>query len=428
MAEFIIQGGARLGGEVTASGNKNAALPLLAATLLTDQPVTLHNVPRIRDVMMLIELIQTLGASAEWLGPNSIRMNASGVSACAIDPKLSREIRASILLAGPMLARCGSVSLPPPGGDVIGRRRLDTHFLAFEALGASITSAPGFFSLERDELIGADIMLDEASVTGTENAIMAAALAKGDTILRNAASEPHVQELCRMLNAMGLKIDGVGSNTLVIHGVDRLRGAEFAVGADNIEVTSFIVLGAVCGSDAGLWIRNAGPENLGMSRLYLRRLGVRFETRGADVFVPGNQKLRVEAEFDGGIAKIDDAPWPGFPADAMSPTIVAATQAEGTVLIHEKMFESRLYFVDKLIGMGARIILCDPHRCVVSGPSRLRGERVQSPDIRAGVALVIAALAAEGESVISNIQQIDRGYERFADKLRSLGAQIVRVD
>lgn len=428
MAEFHIQGGARLGGEVVASGNKNAALPLLAATLLSDEPVTLNNVPRIRDVLMLIELIQTLGATVTWTGANSVRVAASGVSACAIDPKLSREIRASILLAGPMLARCGSVTLPPPGGDVIGRRRLDTHFLAFEALGASITSTPRYFSLERDELVGTEILLDEASVTGTENAIMAAALARGVTTLRNAASEPHVQDLCRMLTAMGLHIDGIGSNTLMIHGVERLRGTEFTVGADNIEVTSFIVLGAVCGGDKGLLIRNAGPENLGMTRLYLRRLGIQFEARGVDLFVPGNQTLRVEAEFDGGITKIDDAPWPGFPADAMSPTIVAATQAEGTVLIHEKMFESRLYFVDKLIGMGARIILCDPHRCVVSGPSHLRGERVQSPDIRAGVALVIAALAADGESVISNVQQIDRGYERFADKLCGIGAQLERRD
>jgi UDP-N-acetylglucosamine 1-carboxyvinyltransferase len=377
---------------------------------------------------MLIELIQTLGAAVAWTGPNSVRVDASGVTACAIDPKLSREIRASILLAGPMLARCGSVTLPPPGGDVIGRRRLDTHFLAFEALGASISTTPRYFSLERDELIGTEILLDEASVTGTENAIMAAALAKGVTTLRNAASEPHVQDLCRMLTAMGMQIDGIGSNTLLIHGAERLHGTEFNVGADNIEVTSFIVLGAVCGGDKGLLIRNAGTENLGMTRLYLRRLGIQVEARGADVFVPGNQTLRVEAEYDGGITKIDDAPWPGFPADAMSPTIVAATQAEGTVLIHEKMFESRLYFVDKLIGMGARIILCDPHRCVVSGPSHLRGERVQSPDIRAGVALVIAALAADGESVISNVQQIDRGYERFADKLRGLGAQLERRD
>jgi UDP-N-acetylglucosamine 1-carboxyvinyltransferase len=427
MAEFIIQGGRRLGGEVRASGNKNAALPLIAATLLTSKPVTLHNVPRIRDVLMLTDLIRTLGATAEWTGPNSLMVDASAVSACAIDPTLSREIRASILLAGPMLARCGSVTLPPPGGDVIGRRRLDTHFLAFESLGAKITVSPRDFSLTRDQLYGADILLDEASVTGTENAIMAAALAHGTTTLRNAASEPHVQDLCRFLTALGAQIDGIGSNTLRIHGVPELGGGEFVIGADNIEVTSFIVIGAVSGDSRGLWIRDAGPENLHMTRLYLRRLGIEFEVHGPDVFVPGNQQLRVQTDFDGGITKIDDAPWPGFPADGMSPTIVAATQAEGTVLIHEKMFESRLYFVDKLIAMGARIILCDPHRCVVSGPSRMHGGSVQSPDIRAGVALVIAAMLAEGESVISNVQQIDRGYENFADKLRGIGAQIERV-
>jgi UDP-N-acetylglucosamine 1-carboxyvinyltransferase len=426
LAEFHIQGGERLSGEVIASGNKNAALPLLAATLLTSRPVTLHNVPRIRDVLMMIELLQTLGATVRWTAQNSLVVDASLVSACDIDPKLSREIRASILLAGPMLARCGGVTLPPPGGDVIGRRRLDTHFLAFEALGAQIETAPRYFSLSSSGLRGADILLDEASVTGTENAIMAAALARGTTVLRNAASEPHVQDLCRMLGKMGLRIDGVGSNTLTIYGAEELGGAEFTVGADNIEVTSFIVLGAVCGSDCGLWIRNAGPENLGMTRLYLRRLGIQFAAHGRDVFVPGNQELRVESEYDGGITKIDDGIWPGFPADAMSPTIVAATQAVGTVLIHEKLFESRLYFVDKLIAMGARIIVCDPHRCVVSGPSHLHGAVLQSPDIRAGVALVIAALAADGESVISNIQQIDRGYENFADKLRGLGAIIER--
>ncbi len=426
MAEFHIQGGERLSGEVTVSGNKNAALPLLAATLLTTQPVTLHNIPRIRDVLMMIDLLQTLGATVHWTARNSLVVDPSQVSACDIDPRLAREIRASILLAGPMLARCGGVTLPPPGGDVIGRRRLDTHFLAFEALGAQIETAPRYFSLTSNGLRGADILLDEASVTGTENAIMAASLARGITVLRNAASEPHVQDLCRMLIGMGLRIEGVGSNTLTIHGAEQLGGTEYTVGADNIEVTSFIVLGAVCGGDNGLWIRDAGPENLGMTRLYLRRLGIRFEARGRDVFVPGNQELRVESEYDGGITKIDDGIWPGFPADAMSPTIVAATQAVGTVLIHEKLFESRLYFVDKLIAMGARIIVCDPHRCVVSGPSHLRGAVLQSPDIRAGVALVIAALAADGESVISNIQQIDRGYENFADKLRGIGAMIER--
>ncbi|MCL6510711.1 MAG: UDP-N-acetylglucosamine 1-carboxyvinyltransferase [Anaerolineae bacterium] len=424
-SEFVIQGGAKLQGEVIASGNKNAALPLLAACLLTDEPLVLHNVPRIRDVEIMMQLLRTLGASAEWIGSNSLRLQAADVNACDLSRDLCREIRASILLAGPMLGRVGEIRLPPPGGDVIGRRRLDTHFLAFSALGASI-AVNGDFQLSADGLAGADILLDEASVTATENAIMAAALARGTTVLRNAASEPHVQDLCHCLIRMGLTIENVGSNTLIIHGRERLGGAEFTLGADNIEVTSFIVIGALCGGERGLWIRKAAPEHLGMTRLVLRRLGIRFDVEGGDVFVPGHQRLVVEPEFDGYMPKIDDNPWPAFPADAISSAIVAATQAEGSVLFHEKMFESRLYWVDKLISMGARIVLCDPHRCVVQGPSRLRGERVQSPDIRAGVALVIAALCAEGESVIQNVQQIDRGYERFEEKLRAIGANIVR--
>jgi UDP-N-acetylglucosamine 1-carboxyvinyltransferase len=284
------------------------------------------------------------------------------------------------------------------------------------------------YSLERDELVGADIMLDEASVTATENAIMAAALARGVTTIRNAASEPHVQDLCNLLIAMGSEIDGVGTNMLTIHGKHVLHGADFTIGADNIEVTSWIVIGALCGGRDGLLIKNASPQNLPMTRIMLRKLGIRFDARGPDVFVPGMQELVVEADMGGAVPKIDDGIWPLYPADAMSPAIVAATQARGTVLIFEKMYESRLFFVDKLIAMGAQIILCDPHRCVVVGPNKLRGERVQSPDIRAGLALVIAALCAEGRSVISNVQQIDRGYEGFADKLRRLGANITRVE
>jgi UDP-N-acetylglucosamine 1-carboxyvinyltransferase len=428
LAEFIVEGGAKLNGAIVASGNKNAALPLLAATLLTSEPVTLRNMPRIRDVLTLIELISALGAKVEWIEANAVRVDPSGVTACAIDPALSREIRASILLAGPMLARCGSVSLPPPGGDVIGRRRLDTHFLAFEALGASVTIGTSAYSLERDELVGADIMLDEASVTATENAIMAASLARGITVLRNAASEPHVQDLCRMLVAMGSTIEGIGTNMLTIHGVKALRGTDFTVGADNVEVTSWIVIGALCGGKQGLLVRNASPQHLPMTRIMLNKLGVRFDVRGEDVFVPGHQELIVTPDLGGAVPKIDDGIWPAYPADSMSPTIVAATQARGTVLVFEKMYESRLFFVDKLIGMGAQIILCDPHRCVVVGPTKLHGERVQSPDIRAGFALVIAALCAEGRSVISNVQQIDRGYEGFADKLRRLGADITRIE
>ena len=423
MSEFIIQGGARLRGEVTVSGNKNAALPLLAACLLTDQPVLLHNVPAIRDVQAMTKLLQSLGVTAEWVGTNSLRLHAAHIDPCKLDPALCKEIRASILLAGPMLARAGMIGLPPPGGDVIGRRRIDTHFLAFKALGAKL-DIDGDFKLEAERLTAADVMLDEASVTATENAIMAAVRAEGETVIRNAASEPHVQDLCRCLNAMGAQIRHIGSNTLKIRGVSRLGGTEFAVGADNIEVTSFIVIGALCGD--GVTIRSAGTQHLGMTRLALSRLGLHFDVQGDDVFVPGDQTLQVEPELDGAIPKIDDAPWPGFPADSMSAAIVAATQAYGTVLVHEKMFESRLYFVDKLISMGARIVLCDPHRCIVQGPSRLHGEIVQSPDIRAGVALVIAALCARGQSVISNVQQIDRGYERFDEKLRSLGARIER--
>jgi UDP-N-acetylglucosamine 1-carboxyvinyltransferase len=423
MAEFVIDGGARLRGEVTPSGNKNAVLPLLPACLLTDQPLTFHNVPNIRDVHSMLKLLQSLGVAVEWLGPNSLRIQASQVHSCDLDVALCREIRASILLAGPMLARTGEVTLPPPGGDVIGRRRVDTHFLALKALGAEVR-IDGQFALRAPKLAGADVMLDEASVTGTENAIMAAVLAQGETVLRNAASEPHVQDLCRCLNQMGAQIRHIGSNTLKIRGMSKLNGTEFGIGADNIEVTSWIVLSALRGE--GVWIRRASPEHLGMTRLILGRLGIRFEAHGPDVFVPGDQQLAVELELDGAIPKIDDNPWPAFPADAMSLAVVAGTQVNGTVLIHEKMFESRLYFVDKLISMGARIVLCDPHRCIVQGPSRLHGELVQSPDIRAGVALVIAALCAHGQSVISNVQQIDRGYERFDDKLRALGANIIR--
>jgi UDP-N-acetylglucosamine 1-carboxyvinyltransferase len=424
-SEFIIEGGAKLNGEVKASGNKNAALPLLASCILTDEPVTFNNLPRIRDVQIMLKLLQSLGVSVDWAGDNSVRLCAANVNPAKLDPQLCRDIRASILLAGPMLTRAGDIRLPPPGGDVIGRRRLDTHFLAFSALGATI-GVNGDYHLSSEGLRGADILLDEASVTATENAIMAAALARGTTVLRNAASEPHVQDLCNCLVQMGLRIENIGSNTLVISGRDRLRGTTFNIGADNIEVTSFIVMGALCAGDRGLLIRNASPEHLGMTQLMLRRIGIRFEARGKDVYVPGNQRLVVEPEFDGYMPKIDDMPWPAFPADAMSPAIVAATQAEGTVLFHEKMFESRLYWVDKLIGMGARIVLCDPHRCVVQGPSRLRAERVQSPDIRAGVALVIAALCAEGTSVIQNAQQVDRGYEKFEEKLRGIGAKIER--
>jgi UDP-N-acetylglucosamine 1-carboxyvinyltransferase len=425
MDQFIIRGGQPLSGIVIPSGNKNAALPLLAAALLTDQPVLLRNVPRIRDVQTMLHLMAALGVEIAEIDQHTIQLHAGNLRTTQLDSDLCREIRASILLAGPMLARLKRVELPPPGGDVIGRRRVDTHFLAFSKLGAEV-HVNGEFSVRATELVGQDILLDEASVTGTENAIMAAVLAKGTTIYRNAASEPHVQELCELLNLMGAHIEGIGSNTLTIHGVDSLHGAEFTIGPDYLEIGSFIGLAAITGGE--ITIRNAAPQHLGMIRLVFERLGVKFEARGEDVVVPRGQSLTMIPDLGGAIPKIDDAPWPAFPADMMSTAIVVATQAVGSVLIHEKMFESRLYFVDKLIGMGARIVLCDPHRCIVQGPSWLHGERLESPDIRAGMALVSAALCAQGESVIRNIGQIDRGYEHIEEKLQALGANIVREE
>jgi UDP-N-acetylglucosamine 1-carboxyvinyltransferase len=423
MEQFVIRGGRSLVGTITPSGNKNAALPLLAATLLTDRPVVLHNLPRIRDVHTMMQLLAALGVEISELDRHTFRFQAANIRTTKLDPDLCRDIRASILLAGPMLARLKAVELPPPGGDVIGRRRVDTHFLAFSQLGAEVRTN-GEFQLRAPQLVGQDILLDEASVTGTENAIMAAVLARGTTILRNAASEPHVQELCELLNVMGARITGIGSNTLTIQGVDTLQGADFTIGPDYLEIGSFIGLAAI--TDGELTICNAAPQHLAMIRLVYERLGVRFETRDQDIFVPRGQSLTVVPDLGGAIPKIDDAPWPAFPADMMSTAIVMATQAAGSVLIHEKMFESRLYFVDKLIGMGARIVLCDPHRCIVQGPSWLHGEGLESPDIRAGMALVSAALCAQGQSIIRNIGQIDRGYEHIEEKLQALGADITR--
>ncbi len=427
MEQFIIEGNQPLSGTVMPSGNKNAALPLLAASLLTDQPLVLHNIPNIRDVQTMCKLVADLGVDITRPDEHTLRLQANRVRKTDLDADLCRDIRASILLAGPALARLGHVELPPPGGDVIGRRRLDTHFLAFKKMGAEM-EANDRFRLRTPRLVGAAILLDEASVTATENAVMAAVLAKGTTVLRNAASEPHVQDLCNCLVQMGARIEGIGSNMLTIHGVEQLNGAEFAIGADYIEVGSFIVLAAVTGGE--VLIQNASPEHLGMTQLVFERLGVRWETRDRDVFVPRGQSLTIVPDLGDAIPKIDDAPWPGFPADLMSIAIIAATQAAGTILFHEKMFESRLYFVDKLIGMSARIVLCDPHRCIVQGPSWLRAEPqgISSPDIRAGMALLIAALAARGQSVIRNIGQIDRGYERVDEKIRALGGKIERVE
>ncbi len=425
MARMIIEGGYPLSGTITPSGNKNAALPLLASCLLTDERVVLRNLPRIRDVETMIRILQDIGVEVSELGPHTVALRAARVRRTALDPHLCQEIRAAILFAGPMLARCGEIFLPPPGGDVIGRRRVDTHLQAFRAMGAQV-ERDGGYQMKADSLRGASIFLDEASVTGTENALMAASLARGTTVIRNAAGEPHVQELARFLNQMGAQIEGIGSNKLVVHGVERLHGAEWTIGPDHIEVGSFIGLAAVTGGE--LRIRDAGVANLHMTRLVLDRLGVQVKVEGDDVIVPGGQRLRIKPDSDGAVPKIDDGPWPHFPADMMSIALVVATQAEGAVLIWEKMFESRLFFVDRLIGMGARIILCDPCRAVVIGPSRLHGSLLFSPDIRAGMALLIAALCAEGKSEISNIEQIDRGYERIERKLLSLGAKVKRVN
>ncbi len=424
MEKLVIEGGHPLSGTVIPSGNKNAALPLLAACLLTDEPVTLHNLPAIGDVQTMGKLLSDIGVSIEKLDPHTWRVHAHEIRTSELSTRLFGRIRGSITLAGPMLARMGAVHLPRPGGDVIGRRRVDTHLLALSALGAEV-DADGSFRLRGERLHGADILLDEASVTATESAVMAATLASGTTIIRNAASEPHVQDLCHMLCRLGAQIEHIGSNTLTIHGVKRLSGGEYTIGPDYMEVGSYIALAAVTGGE--LLIKDAAPEHLRMVALVFERLGVRFEVRGNDVFVPAGQSLTIVPDIGGAIPAIKDAPWPGFPADLMSVTIVLASQAQGTVLIHEKMFESRLYFVDQLIALGARIILCDPHRCVVQGPSPLHGDEVSSPDIRAGMALLVAALCAEGQSCIRNIRQIDRGYEQVEEKLRRLGARIERV-
>jgi UDP-N-acetylglucosamine 1-carboxyvinyltransferase len=424
MAYFQVEGGHSLSGTIRPTGNKNAALPCLAAALLTPEPVVLGNIPRIRDVETLLEIIASLGAEVSWTGDSTVRVVAAGVRAGRPDPVLAERIRASILLAGPLLARFGEVTLPPPGGDVIGRRRLDTHFLAFEGLGARVTFEPEDFRIQGPALHGGDLFLDEPSVTATENAVMAAVLARGTTRIRNAAAEPHIQDLCRMLVEMGARIRGIGQHTLEIEGVEALGGAEFDIGSDHIETGSFIGLAAVTASR--LRIEGAPLEHLDSTLLAFRRLGVDCEPDGNDLVVLGDEDRVIRQDAFGHVPKIDDGPWPAFPADLTSIALVTATSCRGTVLIHEKMFESRMFFTDKLVGMGARIILCDPHRAVVVGPSELRGGSLESPDIRAGMALLLAALAARGTSRIHNIRQIERGYERIDERLRSLGARIER--
>jgi len=421
---FYVTGGRALKGTIRPAGNKNAALPILAATLLADGPCRIDNVPHIRDVETMLALLEHLGAAVRWDGANTVTIDTTKAEARALDPKLSARIRASILLAGPMLARFGRVSLPPPGGDVIGRRRVDTHFLALERLGADITVGDTY-KLE-GKLTGADIFLDEPSVTGTENALMAAVTARGTTVLRNAASEPHVQDLARFLVALGAKIDGIGSNTMTIEGVAALHAAPHTIGPDHIEIGSFIGLAAV--TNGAVTIDGVRGEDLRSTLLAFERLGVRPRLDGTQLVVDADQERRIRPDLGGHVPKLEDGPWPAFPADLMSIAIVAASQCEGLLLVFEKLFESRLFFVDKLIGMGARIVLCDPHRAVIAGPSPLRGQVVESPDIRAGMAMLLAALAAQGDSVIHNIGQIERGYERIDERLQALGAQIERRD
>jgi len=423
MEEFLIEGGYPLHGEVTPSGNKNAALPMLAACLLTAEPVILRNLPQIRDVQAMRKLIESLGAIVEELDLTTWRITTQNLVASHLDPELCRRIRASILIAGPVLARAGGLRLPPPGGDVIGRRRLDTHILALRALGAKVTY-DRMLEFETDGLHGADILLDEASVTATENAIMAAVLAKGDTQIRNAASEPHVQELCHFLNILGAKIEGIGSNTLHISGVSHLHGGEFSIGPDLLEVVSYI--GAAVVTRGEVRIHNAGVQHLEMVGQVFHRLGVEWKVDGDDLIVPSDQSLVISSDLDGAVPEIKTNVWPAFPTDLMSIAITVATQASGSVLFHDWMFSGRMYFTDKLVGMGARIILCDPYRVLIQGPMQLYAEKLESPDIRAGMALLLAALAAKGTSTVRNIRQIERGYERVDEKLRLLGARITR--
>jgi len=424
MDKFIIEGGTPLNGEVVPAGNKNAALPLVAACLLTEEPVILRNVPRIKDVSVMRHLVESLGAQVDELDTTSWRITARELRPANLDPDLCRRIRASILVAGPMSARVGEFKLPPPGGDVIGRRRLDTHILALRALGSDVQYDRGF-NFRSSGLRGADILMDEASVTATENAIMAAVTAKGDTVIRNAASEPHVQELCHFLNGLGAQIEEIGSNTLHIHGVSRLHGGEFTIGPDYLEVISFV--GAAAVTHGTIRVKNAGVDNLGMVGHVFERMGVRWEVDGDDLIVPANQELKITPDMDGAIPEVKTNVWPAFPTDLISIAITVATQASGSIMFHDWMFSGRMYFTDKLVGMGARIILCDPYRCLIQGPNRLYGENLESPDIRAGMSLLLAALAANGTSTVRNISQIERGYQDVDRKLLAIGAKLERV-
>jgi UDP-N-acetylglucosamine 1-carboxyvinyltransferase len=424
MERFIVEGGRRLDGTIRPGGNKNAALPILASCLLTDEPVVLRNLPDIEDVRVMLKILEGIGVSVERMETNVVRLQANGDISSNPETELSRKIRASILLAGPLLARCGSADVAKPGGDAIGRRRVDTHLLALEALGADIEVSANHYRMRVHELRAAKMFLDEASVTATENAIMAAVLADGDTEIYNAAAEPHVQDLCRFLNLLGAEIEGIATNSLRIRGVESLRGGDFTIPSDHIEVGSYIGLAAVTRSE--LLIEDAVPHHMLAVRHMLEKVGVEIRVEDCNIRVPKEQELRVRYDIGAAVPKIDDGPWPLFPADLLSIMIVVATQAEGTTMIFEKMFESRLFFTDKLISMGARIILCDPHRAIIVGGNRLHGADISSPDIRAGMALLLAALCAKGESTIHNIHQIDRGYERIEERLNAIGARIRR--
>lgn len=424
MARFIVEGGTPLRGEITPGGNKNEALPLIAASLLTDEPMTLHNVPRIRDVRGMLEIAAALGATVDELDPHTVRISG-GVRTTDVPQALAGEIRTSLLFAGPLLARMKKVKLGLPGGDVIGRRRTDTHFLALQALGAELDVSRDGYSLHTSGLRGVDVILDEASVTATENALLAAVLAKGQTVLHNAASEPHVQQLSRALVRMGAQVEGIGTNTLTIDGVERLGGIDHTILSDHMEVGSLI--GAAAMTHGEITIKKAVPEYLRMTRMVFKRLGVETEVSGDDLLVKAKDHYRIEDDLGGAIPTIKAQPWPGFPSDLSSIAIALSTQAEGTVLIHEWMFPGRMYWVSSLESMGARIVLCDPHRVVVVGPAQLYGSDLRSPDIRAGMALLAATLCAKGRSIMSNVEQIDRGYEALDERLRALGAKIERA-
>jgi len=424
MDSFVIEGGQPLHGRVTAAGNKNGALPILAACVLTSEPVVLRNVPRIRDVDTMLALLFDIGVEVEWTGPHDVRIHAAEIRKTELDRELCSNMRASFLLAGPLLVRCGSAVVAPPGGDVIGRRRLDPHIHAFAKLGARV-EGNGVYEMRTEGLKGAQVFLDEASVMATENTVMAASLTPGTTVIGNAACEPHVQDLSRFLVSLGASIDGIESNVLRVDGVDQLAGGEWTIGPDHVEVASFIGLAAVTGGD--LTVDGVKTEDLVSILPTFARLGVEVEVGEGSVRVPPSQDLHIEDDIGGHIPKIEDGPWPAFPSDLTSIALTVATQARGTVLLFEKMFENRLFFTDKLVSMGARIILCDPHRAVVTGPAKLRGQRMESPDIRAGMSMLLASLCAEGESTIGAVYQIDKGYERIDERLRSVGARIERV-